>query len=212
MMRRRLMLETKKKKGLPSTYTQLEFIYNPSGAYIDCGIKPTYTFEYELKASLMSGVLVFGTQYTNDSSDYRLFQTQSKFFFDVGTQRLSGLSNSNFTYPYHVKVGNYYIELADTGERISATTFDEKMNNAALSSNLWLLFNNSSVKGNIYLFKVWDNGKLIRDYIPVRSKADNTVGLYDLVENKFYTSPNGIAFKGSDEVSATAFLEEESIE
>ncbi len=86
------------------------------------------------------------------------------------------------------------------------------MNNAVLSSNLWLLFNNSSVKGNIYLFKVWDNGKLIRDYVPVRSKTDNTVGLYDLVESKFYISPNGIAFKGSDEVSATAFLEEESIE
>ena len=46
------------------------------------------------------------------------------------------------------------------------------------------------------LLNINDNGKPIRKFIPVKRKSDGMVGMYDLVEKKFYTSPNGVAFTG----------------
>jgi hypothetical protein len=48
-------------------------------------------------------------------------------------------------------------------------------------------------------FKIWDNGILIRNYIPCYRKSDNVIGLYDLVNNVFYTNAGtGTFLKGAD--------------
>ena len=45
--------------------------------------------------------------------------------------------------------------------------------------------------GKLYSFKIWDNGVIVRDYIPVYSRENKQFGLYDKVNDKFYGS-NGI--------------------
>jgi len=40
--------------------------------------------------------------------------------------------------------------------------------------------------GRIYYHKMWDNGVLVRNYIPVRRKSDNALGMYDLVTKTFF--------------------------
>ena len=34
--------------------------------------------------------------------------------------------------------------------------------------------------------KLYENNKLVRDFVPASRKSDNKAGLYDLIENKFY--------------------------
>ena len=63
-------------------------------------------------------------------------------------------------------------------------------------SNLFLFHGYGSEKGKVWLLNINDNGKPIRKFIPVKRKSDGMVGMYDLVEKKFYTSPNGVAFTG----------------
>lgn len=46
-----------------------------------------------------------------------------------------------------------------------------------------------------YRFKIWDDGTLVRDFIPVYRKSDNKPGLYDLVNGVFYSNE---ATSGSD--------------
>lgn len=58
---------------------------------------------------------------------------------------------------------------------------------------------NQNFLGKIYYAKIWKSGTLIRDFIPVKRKADDVIGMYDQVNNIFYTSPNGIAFIGGNE-------------
>jgi hypothetical protein len=41
-------------------------------------------------------------------------------------------------------------------------------------------------KLNIYSAKIYDNDIIVRDYIPVRMKESNEVGLWDKVHSKFY--------------------------
>lgn len=184
---------------LPAGYQRLEYIQNTSTAYIDTGVQPNYTFEYELKANAVTGNTVAGTLYINgDNADYRFFQSNGQFYFDVGRSRCNGIetNKTKWTYPYHVKWGNYYIEELNIGEKITGTTFDENMNGAIISSNIYLLGGKGQVPGKVWLFKIWDNGKLIRDFIPARRLSDNKVGMYDLVGKQFYTSPNGAEFVG----------------
>ena len=47
----------------------------------------------------------------------------------------------------------------------------------------------------LYSFQMWDNDALVRYFVPVKN-ASGVAGLYDLVENKFYTTPSGAFIAG----------------
>jgi hypothetical protein len=53
--------------------------------------------------------------------------------------------------------------------------------------------------GTLYYFKLFVEGTLVRDLIPCKN-SNNVVGMYDVVNNVFYTSPNGNAFVAGPEV------------
>lgn len=187
-----------RQRVLPTSYERLEYIENTSTAYIDCGLEPKHTFNYEIKTNAVTGNSVFGTSLTkNDYTDYRFFCVNGrKLYFDVGYDRI--ITPQGVTLPYHVKFGNYYIQdLDNETNKVTSLTFGETFNGAKLS-NLCLLFGYGygSVKGKVWLLKINDNGKPIRDFIPAKRKSDGTIGMYDLVGRKFYTSPNGVAFTG----------------
>lgn len=70
-----------------------------------------------------------------------------------------------------------------------------------------LLFARRESNGNVeyaskiklYSFQITDNQTFVRDFIPVYRKQDGTIGLYDLVEGKFYTNQGSGSFlKGAD--------------
>lgn len=200
-----------RQSSLPTSYEMLEYIENTSTAYIDCGLKPEYTFDYEIKTNVLTGDIIFGCILKDDNNDFRFFNNNQAAYFDVGKLRISvRLPRITSTSDYfHVKLGNYFIEsLLDKGETISGPSFNERMNGAKIT-NLFLFakFINIPVggglpdgttvaKGKIWLFNINDNGKPIRKFIPVKRKSDGVIGMYDLVGRKFYTSPNGVAFTG----------------
>lgn len=183
---------------LPASYERLNYIKNTSTAYIDCGLQPKYTFDYEFKGYVYTGDVVLGYFDKNDQTDYRFFFVGNKFYFDVGLKRISIFVGNIQNKYYHVKFGNYYIKSLDPeGFDITGATFNETMNGTGLH-NLLLLYNGSStyVLGKICLLKIKDRGKFIRYFIPAKRKSDGVIGMYDLVGRKFYTSPNGVAFTG----------------
>ncbi|MBR6504924.1 MAG: hypothetical protein IKT41_04370 [Clostridia bacterium] len=50
----------------------------------------------------------------------------------------------------------------------------------------------------IYNCKIWDNGVLVRNFIPCYRRIDNVVGMYDLVNNEFYENAGtGTFVKGN---------------
>lgn len=184
---------------LPASYERLNYIENTSNAYINCGLQPKYTFDYELKADVRTGNVVLGFKYAGDSADFRFFY-KSNFYFDVGTERINTNSTSNIPF-YHVKFGNFYIKSVNPkGYNATTNTFNETMNGVLLN-NLHLFYDgyfttSGFSTGKVYFLKINDKGKPIRDFIPAKHKSDGIIGMYDLVGRKFYTSPNGVAFTG----------------
>lgn len=58
---------------------------------------------------------------------------------------------------------------------------------------------NYSFKGKIYNYKIYDNDVLIRDYIPVKRKSDEVLGLYDMISNKFFINKGTGNFEEGEE-------------
>ena len=52
----------------------------------------------------------------------------------------------------------------------------------------------SNYKARLKTAQIYKNDILVRDYVAAKRKKDGKVGLFDKVENKFYTSPNGTEF------------------
>lgn len=187
--------------SLPTSYERLEYIENTSTAYIDCGLKPKHTFDYEVKTNIITGDSILGCQFYNDGDDFRFFALNPNTYFDVGRFRII-LSIKRATEGIiHVKFGNYFIENLFNKEKITGSIFDEKMNNARITNMfIWARIdysgNTRNARGKIWLLNINDNGKPIRKFIPVKRKSDGVIGMYDLVGRKFYTSPNGVAFTG----------------
>jgi hypothetical protein len=67
---------------------------------------------------------------------------------------------------------------------------------------------------------MYDNNILKRDYVPARRASDGAVGLYDMIEKKFYTNAgpgsftagpvlatNNIAFYKNNNISGNSIIE-----
>ena len=181
---------------LPTSYERLEYIENTSTAYIDCGLSPKYTFDYEIKTNIVTDNCIFGCKfYNDDTKDFRIFWYKAtRIYLDIGSGRIDLLTPSG-TKIIHVKFGNYFIENLINKEKATGVAFDENMYGAHIS-NLFLFQGYGSEKGKVWLLNINDNGKPIRKFIPVKRKSDGVIGMYELVGRKFYTSPNRVAFTG----------------
>lgn len=191
--------------SLPTSYERLEYIENTSTAYIDCGLKPKHTFDYEVKTNIITGYSILGCVFNNDLKDFRFFSLNQNTYFDVGYGRISVLIKRATGNMIHVKFGNYFIESLINKEKTTGVIFDENMNKAMITNLfIWIrpvtippqTTNSIIAKGRIWLLNINNNGKPIRKFIPVKRKSDGMIGMYDLVGRKFYTSPNGVAFTG----------------
>lgn len=54
----------------------------------------------------------------------------------------------------------------------------------------------NKASARIYRAKIWDNGTLIRDFVPAMRDADEELGMYDIVNNVFYTNAGTGVFTG----------------
>lgn len=73
-------------------------------------------------------------------------------------------------------------------------------------TSLFCIFNNQAktsmiryIEAKLYYFKLFVEGTLVRDMVPCKDPND-VVGLYDLVNDTFYNSPNGAAFVAGNEI------------
>ena len=189
-------------------YTILDYIQSSGTQYIDTGVYTT------------SDIKVYADfQYTDVTTRQQrpfghTFDTDTSNNVSFGTY-ING--NGKWAFAYKDGQGNWqastvtattartYITLDGKNKKFSIrgpatydcdiTTTITRQSNSSLSifaDNRAGNPDNFS-KMKLYAFKVWKNGTLIRDYIPVKRNSDGVVGLFDLVGGLFYAN----AGKGS---------------
>ena len=187
---------------LPEGYTELEYIESSGTQYIDTGFKPNNNTKIVAVvsdwASTEKSTSLWGTQsdgsdrydmYISSGGVYRSYYGGAYVGFDGAvscndrvTVERNGVS---------IAIGEH--SLTNTAGTFSCTT------------PLYLFAHNNNGKLNnaaslkMYSFIIYDDGTLVRDYVPCKN-ASGVAGMYDVVGEQFYGSATETPFVAGDPV------------
>ena len=193
---------------LPSGYTQVEYIQSDETNVINTGVLPSENIDIEIDIDDITTTNQFGSPcgYRNANTNqfwwYIDPSQNQRIFARWGTNNYS--SNFYYTTGKRVKVRQN-----KNGLFINGTLVTSAFSSATITGNYNIYIfacnnNNASqwqTNSKLYRAKIWNNGTLIRDFIPCYRNNDNKIGVYDLVNNVFYTKQGTNEFtKGSNSV------------
>lgn len=207
--RRRLLINTKKSL-LPSEYQQVEYIECTGRQYIDTEYLPTGQLRVDGIVNVpepTTELAVVGTSSQGWELGFTaVTSTRNRFF--------SYLVPSNFGSIAVVPESSIYNTMlqfsAINDKNQSFRSLSLNVDNAYIESTVinanyrlkLYLFNYRNVyyfTGKCYNIKIYDDDILMRDFIPCYRKSDNEIGMYDVINNVFYTnSGTGKFLKGGD--------------
>lgn len=187
---------------VPNTYDELEYIGNSSSGtnyYIDSGFKPNQNTRMVVVATpqtITNNPRMFGTgpfdnlafvgniESTNPPKFYFKFG-QTSSWYTTSAEAVAGVKHT-----FDLSKNGYYIDGTLVGTP-TESTFQLTTNIGLFNAPAVSKFANSETFiGLIHSSQIYDDGTLIRDYIPVRRKSDNKIGMYDAVNNTFTTAVN----------------------
>ena len=179
---------------LPPEYQQVEYIESTGTQYINTGYNPTKTLKIETDISIgNSNKTIFGA-YNNNSERLQLYVQNSTYYPVVrifgSTSQVSISSGFTLNSKHNIVLDLVNLELSLDGRTGKVT--DEGCTN--INYPIYVLAGNSSgtantlISAKLYSFRMWDDNVLVRDFVPCYRKSDNVAGLYDVVNNKFYTN------------------------
>lgn len=189
---------------LPQGYTEVEYIENTSTAYINTEVllydSTTNSYEIETKMSSTWGggefEYLLATEGT--SSPYNGFELRWNIHYQSGGELQCESVPNNVTYSN-----------IDNGDGTSAITISctstNVTNNVPLSlfCGIWSSSPWRNGKGKIYDLKITKNDVLVRDLVPCKRDSDVKYGMYDIVNDVFYISPNNVNLTGGDPITPT---------
>lgn len=179
--------------NLPDIYQEVEYLESTGTQYIDTGVVLTNLHAVEIDYQLTS------TQQTNRRGLYGILSTNAASRFG------SLFSPTNYQLEHGYGLTNTYWQqgLPDTNRHLlkqdkNITYMDgvaiHTFNEATFTTTGNALLGNFNYTNYIpalakyYESKWWNDGVLIRDFIPCYRKSDDKPGYYDIVNNTFYTN------------------------
>lgn len=188
---------------LPTEYQEVEYIESSGTQYIDTGYKPTSNnlravcdFEYTADHSASS---VFGSE---SSGQYSIVPWGAPEFYVGSSTRLLAQTtalNTKYALDAHANAGTLTVSLNGTTNSASYSGSILTTVNMGIFCNIIAGVASQFCSMKLYAMYIYDNGNLVRDFVPCYRKADNVAGLYDLVNNVFYTNVgSGVFAVGAD--------------
>ena len=187
-----------------SEYTQLEYIESTGTQWIDSGIKPTQNTSALYSCAVIGEVSnrdvhLFGSRLSYIDQAFNLCYMNTP---GNGLESLKFLSGTNFSQTQTPLITETTIKnkhdyyLSGTRVDVDGTNvLNFTTSNYNGEHNLWLFALNNAetlhsqvVAQRVYGCKIWDNGMLVRDFVPVRRNSDGLLGMYDLVTSMFFTN------------------------
>lgn len=193
---------------LPREYQEVEYIQSTGSQYINTGFAYSKTtWKVEVKFSSQA----FGSQYHT----YRLWgsynqasPTSRSFILYVNYSRLRlWLWTSDYDTNRSLSTNTIYElteEITTAGTcKVTfnwSTTTHNYSGTIATNKNFYIFCNNetwnpgSFWRDRLYYLKLYEQWILVRDFVPCYRKSDGVIGLYDLVNNNFYTNAGSGTF------------------
>lgn len=178
---------------LPSGYTELYYIEATGTQYIDTGFKHNQDTRVVMKvlpSTQSANAWLFEGRNTSSSTRHGAFfyYSSTKTWnadFD-GTGVRYSFSDIGTTDMLEIDYNKNICVINDSTHTFTYTTFQSNYNLCLMACNTKGTIAGYA-KGRLYYCTIYDNGTLIRQYIPCIDNAGN-VGLYDLVDDAFYAN------------------------
>lgn len=185
---------------LPNAYQEVEYIGMSGAQQINTGMKfdmqnGACEITFQASTTNQNGMLIASTNsnyfwlyYYNSSNKINLYVNAS------GQKVIQGNAVDLNKHTIEYKNKHMYIDGVDKGS--FSVTLSETTGNVYIGS----YGGNYFFQGKIFDCKIWDgNYKLVRNFIPCYRKSDNVIGLFDIVNQQFYTNQGtGTFTKGSN--------------
>lgn len=199
--------------GVPSSYTPIEYIESSGTQYIDTGFKHNQNTRMVADLSfsdISNWSYPFGS-FGGSNGTNKLFcaeidDTQHLGSYFGSSYKISITASGRHSFDLNKNVH----KIDNSTHTFSAVTMQSEYND--------LVFGATGYDGNanlphtkikLYSFKLYDNGTLIRDFIPVIDQ-DNVACLYDLVEGNFYYNKGTGTFAAGSATGSSVVAEDKA--
>jgi len=194
---------------LPSAYQEVEYLKTTGSQYINTGYLPSRNVKIDTTFSTAStNTSLWGASNDNNHRfkffvntsygvGYRLFSNTSIQATTVSSTTITADTKYNFV--FDVKNKEFYIDGVKKATLVDANGVD-------INYPIYIFANNVAgsagtiLSGNLYGFKLFNNDILVRNMVPCYRKSDNVKGMYDLIENKFYTNAGTGTFEAGNNI------------
>lgn len=179
-------------------YTQLEYLESTGTQYIDTGYKPTNNTKLEIKFdnTASNGLTYpspFGATGNGEDNTSNLFSMGTVTSTNYARTQYFAYDTTNQQTTEGTRYGLFEVTLDKTGATLNGTHIDlPTPSNFQTVFNAYIFASNrngvlgNNFAGKIYYCKLYENGTLIRDYIPVIKNTTGEAGLLDKVNGVFY--------------------------
>ena len=190
-----------KAKILPEDYTQVDYIESYGNEYIDTGRYPSDVEDVVCKIKVNQNSAIYGcwNQNAENGSNNRrhLYATSNGINIGYG---ITGNALVECDYSQILNINAHFenknqILNVNNKQNSSLSNYP---NNPQLNCYLFCRnvdnTTNAKISMKLYTFKIFEEGNLVRNFVPCFRNADNSVGLYDLVNDTFYENQGSGAF------------------
>lgn len=194
---------------LPRGYTQVDYIQSTGTQYINTGHILNSTDIIDITYDYVADGFVFGSR-TSSTSNYSGITNEStaKFNIRMGNKAIYSYNNRlTGTNSIHIESGNIKIN----GDVVSTATYGSNFYNG--NCYLFTSNNNGSAstgeysRNKIRYFKI--DG--VMELIPCYRNSDDEIGMYDILNNVFYTNAGAGTFTKGDDTSPGQILTKEKL-
>ena len=199
----RIQVPHEEEGGLPDGYTELEYIQSTGTQYINTGFQPNQNTEISATAYLTAqdaGAWLFGARNANSVATFGFLTYENAYRSDYNTDQNKSIP-ATYSDPFDIDKNKNQTQINGETEAIStAGTFQ-------CNYPLILFANNTGGNisgfgsGKIYQLSIYDNGTLVRDFIPCRNPSGE-IGLYDTVNSQFYKNEGSGIFVSGPRIDA----------
>ena len=183
---------------LPSGYTQVEYIQSSGTQYIDTEITASNNgYKYDVTFIPRDATsTVIGNQF-EDFFTYTQADGWIVLWVKYGGTLRIPIKTLTQNVAHTMSVGYDGNTVVATLDNIAAASYDNGTINP--SHTVFLFANHTpNAKSNTDLYdmgtvaiksaRIWNNGSLVRDFIPARRNSDDELGMYDMVSGNFFTN------------------------
>ena len=181
-------------KLLPETYQQVEYIESTGTQYIDTGFVPDSNTSIVMMASNTSSsnaclYCARGTSGYRDNTYSAFLIAGNTLRIDYNKTQYGNIMTAAKDIPYvYMQNKNYIYVNGELVKTLTESEFSSEYNMYLMASHQGGTNIGNIGEVKLYYCKIWNNGILAREFIPCYRKSDNVVGMYDVVNNVFYTN------------------------